>query len=34
MQYLDFLWVNNYKLVFLSNIRYNQTWRDGGNIQS
>jgi len=22
------------KLVFLSDIRYNQTWRDGGNIQS
>ena len=31
MLYLDFFMV---KLVFLSDIRYNQTWRDGGNILS
>ena len=29
MLYLDFFMV---KLVFPSDIRYNQTWRDGGNI--
>ena len=31
MLYPDFFMV---KLVFRSDIRYNQTWRDGGNIQS
>ncbi len=30
-QLYDFT-VNNYKLVFLSDIHYNQTWRDGGNM--
>ena len=31
MLYLDFFMV---KLVFPFDIRYNQTWRDGGNILS